>query len=54
VHAEADEILFSIETQDLIHNAAQRRFSEQWLYDVLAAKRLTHNIASDILGPGPM
>eukprot|EP00037_Helgoeca_nana_P010639 m.93883 g.93883 ORF g.93883 m.93883 type:complete len:276 (-) comp20329_c0_seq3:240-1067(-) len=54
VHAEADEILFSIETQDLIHNAAQGRFSEQWLYDVLAAKRLTHTIASDILGPGPM
>mmetsp|Transcript_27530 Transcript_27530/g.72387 ORF Transcript_27530/g.72387 Transcript_27530/m.72387 type:complete len:193 (+) Transcript_27530:67-645(+) len=47
------ETLFSVETQDLIHSAAHDGFSEQWLYDVLAAKRLTHDLADDILGPGP-
>lgn len=51
---EAEEILFSVETQDLIHNATHERFSEQWLYDVVAAKRLTHDLATDILGPGPV
>lgn len=48
-----DEILFSVETQDLIHDASTGRFAEQWLYDVLAAKRLTHGLADEILGPGP-
>ena len=49
------DVVFSIETQDIIHGAATTQFSEQWLHDVLAAKRLVaHDIAEDILGPRPL
>lgn len=49
------DVVFSIETQDLIHAAATTQFSEQWLHDVLAAKRLVaHDIAEGILGPRPL
>ena len=49
------DVVFSIETQDLIHPAVSTDFAEQWLHDVLAAKRLVaHDIAEDILGPRPL
>jgi hypothetical protein len=49
------DVVFSIETQDIIHPAVSTQFSEQWLHDILAAKRLVaHDISEDILGPRPL
>lgn len=43
------QILFSLEIQDLVHNAKDDSFREQWLHDILAAKRDLFDVANSVL-----
>eukprot|EP00041_Stephanoeca_diplocostata_P010269 m.162991 g.162991 ORF g.162991 m.162991 type:complete len:132 (-) comp18091_c0_seq6:179-574(-) len=47
-------VRFSLEAQDLLHNAADTVFSEQWLHNILAAKRSQFDIADAVLGDPDM
>jgi hypothetical protein len=42
-------VVFTMETQDLVHNAGNATFREQWLHDILAAKRGLFDVADSIL-----
>eukprot|EP00040_Diaphanoeca_grandis_P011560 m.59321 g.59321 ORF g.59321 m.59321 type:complete len:264 (+) comp22689_c0_seq2:259-1050(+) len=44
------DIVWCIETQDLVHDAKTSEFKDQWLKDVIAAKRSQSAIADEVLG----